>query len=303
MHFSIIIPSYNSEKTINRCLDSVLKQTFQDYECIVIDDGSTDNSPKILDEYACLDSRFKIIHKKNNGVSSARNHGIEYARGQYVVFIDSDDYVSEKYLEHFNLCSDDLIISGVNIINEIEISKIEVPHQFKLYNDISDIMNDCINATFLRAPWSKAFKKSLLLEYIIQFNPNIHFAEDYIFNLTFLKYAKSVSLIPYSDYYYFAPPENKIYKFNTYEYIFTVKEYLNIIKSLSIEDCILSKEIQINKTLLYSKYYQYCSSLKSKDFFSNFFNFLIQKGWKYTHHKGVLGKYKSIIEIFKILFK
>ena len=95
---SIIVPVYNVEKYLRRCLDSILAQTFTDFECICIDDGSSDGSGKILDEYAEKDFRFVVIHKDNGGVSSARNAGLDVARGEWLAFVDSDDWVEKNFL-------------------------------------------------------------------------------------------------------------------------------------------------------------------------------------------------------------
>ena len=96
---SIIIPVYNSEKALRRCLDSILAQTMTDYECLLIDDGSTDSSGRICDEYAAKDERFRVFHKENGGVSSARNVGLDNAKGEWITFVDSDDSVEESFLE------------------------------------------------------------------------------------------------------------------------------------------------------------------------------------------------------------
>ena len=99
---SIIIPVYKAEKYLRRCLDSVLSQTLSNWECILVDDGSPDQSGAICDEYAAKDSRFRVIHKPNGGVSSARNEGLDTAKGEFICFIDSDDWVGPKYLEHLH---------------------------------------------------------------------------------------------------------------------------------------------------------------------------------------------------------
>lgn len=96
---SIIIPVYNVQDYIRRCLDSILAQTYDNLEILLIDDGSTDKSGTIADEYSCLDDRIKVFHKKNTGLSAARNYGIQRAKGEYIAFIDSDDYVSEYFIE------------------------------------------------------------------------------------------------------------------------------------------------------------------------------------------------------------
>ena len=93
---SVIVPVYNTEKYLHRCIDSILAQTFTDFELLLIDDGSTDNSGTICDEYATKDSRVRVFHKKNGGVSSARNLGVDNAKGEWVTFVDSDDCVPQN---------------------------------------------------------------------------------------------------------------------------------------------------------------------------------------------------------------
>ena len=93
---SVIIPVYNTEMYLRRCIDSVLAQTYQDFELLLIDDGSKDSSGAICDEYAAKDARVRVFHKENGGVSSARNLGLDNARGEWVTFVDSDDYIEKK---------------------------------------------------------------------------------------------------------------------------------------------------------------------------------------------------------------
>ena len=100
---SVIVPVYNTEKFLQRCIDSVLAQTYQDFELLLIDDGSKDSSDTICDEYAAQDTRVKVFHKENGGVSSARNVGLDNARGEWITFVDSDDYIEENYLQTFIL--------------------------------------------------------------------------------------------------------------------------------------------------------------------------------------------------------
>ena len=100
---SVIVPVYKVENVSHYCIDSILNQTFMDFELILIDDGSPDNSGKICDEYAKIDSRVKVVHKENEGVSAARNAGLELAKGKYICFVDSDDYIQRDYLERLIL--------------------------------------------------------------------------------------------------------------------------------------------------------------------------------------------------------
>jgi glycosyltransferase involved in cell wall biosynthesis len=114
---SIIVPLYNTERYLQRCFDSLVNQTLKEIEIILVNDGSTDNSSKICDEYAKRDRRIKVIHKENGGVSSARNTGMELASGEFLAFVDSDDYVTKEYigrmLEYYKIYPDaDIVIFG-----------------------------------------------------------------------------------------------------------------------------------------------------------------------------------------------
>ena len=111
MILSIIVPVYNTEKYLRECLDSILNQTMTDFELILVDDGSKDASGRICDEYAGKDGRIRVIHKQNEGACMARKAGVETACGEFVAFVDSDDWVGEKYLESFLYHSDaDIVV-------------------------------------------------------------------------------------------------------------------------------------------------------------------------------------------------
>lgn len=119
---SVIVPVYNVEKYLDKCIQSILKQTYKDFELILVDDGSLDNSPQMCDEYAQKDKRVKVIHKANGGLSDARNVGTLNASGQYVTYIDSDDYVSDDYLEVLNWLiikyNADMAVTGISVFYE-----------------------------------------------------------------------------------------------------------------------------------------------------------------------------------------
>ena len=112
---SIVIPVYNSAKYLNDCIESIRRQKYNDWECILIDDGSSDGSSRICDEWAEVDKRFKAFHQPNSGVSTARNNGIKYVSGEYITFIDSDDWIDDNYLSTLiaNGGECDLIVSGI----------------------------------------------------------------------------------------------------------------------------------------------------------------------------------------------
>ena len=131
---SVIVPVYNAEKYLHRCIDSILNQTFPDFELLLIDDGSKDQSGEICDEYAKKDSRVKVFHKENGGVSSARNVGIDNAVGEYICFCDSDDWVEKTWLLSFfeRMCDNDMLITSFNIYEN------EKKVEFKSFVSLSD---------------------------------------------------------------------------------------------------------------------------------------------------------------------
>lgn len=119
---SIIVPAYKVESTLNRCVDSIRKQTLEDIEIILVDDGSPDNCPRMCDDLAIIDERIKVIHKTNGGLGYARNSGIEIASGEYIAFIDSDDYIEPNMMQRlYDFASKkncDVVYGGYNIIRE-----------------------------------------------------------------------------------------------------------------------------------------------------------------------------------------
>lgn len=159
---SIIVPVYNSEKYLNRCIDSILSQTYSDFEMIIVDDGSTDNSLAICNEYANKDKRVKVIHKANGGQAEARNVGIDVAKGDYLCFVDSDDWIHTQMLDILLqgirkekvLCS---ICSYEETNDNVLSSKIE-HYQFKKMKGIEFLVEKNINAV---VPWAKLYHTSL----------------------------------------------------------------------------------------------------------------------------------------------
>ena len=163
---SIIIPVYNVEDYLSMCIESVIAQTYKDWELILVDDGSPDNSGSICDEYASRDPRIRVIHKKNAGVSAARNTGIEAANGEWISFIDSDDWVDTDYLEKFELDKDDadLIIQGLEYYdnrNGQYFKQIKVADCILSGTDSKKLVADN-NVLGSGYPVAKAYRKSII---------------------------------------------------------------------------------------------------------------------------------------------
>lgn len=165
---SIIVPIYNVERYLNRCIDSILAQTFTNFELILVDDGSPDDCGKMCDDYAMKDSRINVIHKKNGGVSEARNFGIDCAKGEYICFIDSDDFVHKQYLEilyniakesdaEMSICSFSICYDS-DIVDEIisNVSYEEFSDKY-LYDD-NFLIHKWAN---LVCAWNKLYKRNL----------------------------------------------------------------------------------------------------------------------------------------------
>ena len=168
---SIIIPVYNVEAYLQKCLDSVISQIYRNIEIILVDDGSTDNSGKICDEYAEKDERINVYHQQNGGVSRARNVGLEVAKGQYISFVDSDDYIDCELLQQVvtkaNHQEFDIIIFGYNEIKTSGIYPIPIDPDIMLHNKRETILEDVLTDRIPNFLWNKIYKKNygILLDF------------------------------------------------------------------------------------------------------------------------------------------
>ena len=192
---SIIVPIYNSEETISRCIDSLVEQTYKNIEIILVNDGSLDSSQAKCDIYAQKDSRVRVFHKENGGVSSARNLGIEKASGEFIIFVDSDDYLSmntcEILLNHQLRCDSDCIIYGFQQLS----GKIWSPQQNRCYQSLTDFKKDYVywlNTELLSSSVNKLYKREKVQ---VLFPNRMSFGEDLIFSLSYLSSCEKISFI------------------------------------------------------------------------------------------------------------
>lgn len=200
---SIIIPVYNTEQHLQKCLDSVINQTYHNIEIILIDDGSTDNSGKICDDYAKKDDRVKVYHQKNSGVSCARNLGLDVAQGEYISFIDSDDYIDCELLQQVvskvRHQEFDIIIFGYNEIKANGIYPIPIDSNVMLHNKTENILEDVLMDRIPNFPCNKIYKKNLWD--VIRF-PLGHIYEDMFVIPQVFAQAKIIGWISSPLYYY-----------------------------------------------------------------------------------------------------
>lgn len=195
-YISVIIPVYNAETTLNKCVDSVLGQQFPDFEVILVDDGSKDGSFQICEEYARKDSRVIVIHKENGGVSSARNRGLEIAKGKWVTFVDSDDYINDTYLV-LPEDKDVIFASYRNVVYGKESEGLSSACFTGCR--LSDVVAEYGSNSILRTPWAKFYRRDLIGN--IRFPEDMKVGEDTCFVWQYLSRCKTYGVLPQSTYY------------------------------------------------------------------------------------------------------
>lgn len=211
---SIIIPIYNNEKYIPGCIKSVQNQTFQDWELLLVDDGSTDSSGKICDSFARGDYRIKVIHKENGGVSSARNCGLDHAIGDYVMFVDSDDWIEIDLCQNLmdRIQEADIVIGGYKTISN------SGEKEFGLHEDkkidialgLDAVFEALCNQNLLNIPWSKLYKRDIIQNQ--RFDEQIRLGEDLLFNMKYFTKCRNIFIIATTGYRYNLLNENSATK-------------------------------------------------------------------------------------------
>lgn len=203
---SVVIPAFNAEEYLPRCIDSLLKQSFKDFEIIIIDDGSTDRTEKICDQYATIHDIIRVIHISNSGVSAARNLGTSIANGTHITYVDADDYVSPSFLSSFvdiGGLNADLSFTGFEN-NYPDISKNTTLFLEHCGSSITkkNVICDSINTCHCLTPWAKLYRVSLLKEHGIEFDTSLKYSEDRIFFSQFLSKAETFASSNIISYIY-----------------------------------------------------------------------------------------------------
>lgn len=204
---SIIVPVYNSKAHLECCVTSILHQSYKQFELLLIDDGSTDGSSGLCDELSQKSEKIRVIHKENGGVSSARNAGLDMASGDYIVFVDSDDVISNNYVETFIESSHkgDLILGMIEDVYFDDTGSIIKRHTRNVDAPDCGILADEYYKLLelLRVPVVKLYKRDIIEVYHIRFDENLSVAEDQVFNFAYYKHIKTYSLEPRSVYKYY----------------------------------------------------------------------------------------------------
>ena len=241
---SVIVPVYKAEKYLHRCVDSILAQTFTDFELLLINDGSPDNSGAICDEYARKDSRINVFHKENGGVSSARNFGLDKAKGEYITFCDADDYVGEEWLTVYNnaiINKIDLAIQGIHYItNEKALVTVELtPYNGISLNDKHNLIIQLWDQGLYGYPVNKLFRRQIIEQHNIRFDIKSAFREDAQFFSKYLEYTTTFCCIDKENYFYILPTADKKYNGDSFYSLLPIFQSLDIIynRELPVEIC------------------------------------------------------------------
>lgn len=194
---SVIVPVYNVEKYIGDCIESILNQTYKDFELLLIDDGSSDRSGLICKEYAQKDPRIRVFHKENGGVSSARNMGLSKAQGSWLCFVDSDDSIDKTYLEDFGLgaSESDFYLQGYKTVCNDRILKI-IDFGGLHSNEFSSILAYAEDNNIINSPCFKLYNREIVASKNMLFDLNTSYGEDHLFSL---QYVMNITSIHYSN--------------------------------------------------------------------------------------------------------
>lgn len=201
--FSVIIPTYNCESSIRDCIESIKNQNCQKWELILIDDGSVDSSGIICDEYASKDRRVKVFHQDNAGPGAARNKGLDIAQGEYVVFVDADDWVEPTFLSNYlpHISVYDIVYQGhwkeksdgiCVEVKDLDLDTFDIPLAIRTLWEHDRFGYTCM----------KCFHRSIIEDHLVRFDTHVFFREDTLFTAEYFKYVKNVKVLPVANYHY-----------------------------------------------------------------------------------------------------
>ena len=274
--YSFILPIYKVEKYLSCCIDSILKQSINDFEIILVDDGSPDSCPNICDDYVKRDNRISIIHKKNGGLCDARNAGLSIAKGEYILFIDPDDYIEPNYLQVIdsNIENYDLLVfSFYNVYKNRIIKGFGENNILTNFQAQEYLVSDSKYCGYV---WNKVYKKEILDKYNISFDLKVTMSEDIMFTFQYLEKIGNVKIIDKAIINYRQRKSsiisNKIKNINAPT---VVRTYLYIINKSKNRNVVLKC-----KVLYLKAYYKYNRYILAKDFDLDFINQIIKNDYK-----------------------
>jgi glycosyltransferase involved in cell wall biosynthesis len=253
---SIVVPIYNVEHYIDRCIDTLVRQTHYNLEIILVDDGSTDNSGDKCDNWEKLDQRIKVIHKKNGGLSSARNAGLEVATGDYIMFEDSDDWVElelvQKCVDRIRKDESDIVIFGYRKVDENDKNIGEFTFGNETYSKeeiVEQLHRRIVEMSFGYA-WNKLYDLSVLRESGIKSNCNIVDREDLVFNMQLLNYVNKISYLELVGYNYLQRRTSLLHNSNLAR-LKNINIFCDTIKSIDLGNTYVQHRVYSMNALYY----------------------------------------------------
>jgi glycosyltransferase involved in cell wall biosynthesis len=213
-HISVIVPAYNAEEYLTRAVDSILMQDYMSVEVIIVDDGSTDATLAVCEELSSHDSRVRVIHKENGGVGSARNAGLDVARGEYVMFLDADDGMRDGSLELMGRYNADMVMAGFAKVHGSSIIESHKPHRTFFYEGEAGMTRffdrniGKKNCYLLNSACFKLYKRHIIELNHLRFDLQLNYGEDKMFVFSYLRYAESVATVSEVVYDYMIQPQS-----------------------------------------------------------------------------------------------
>lgn len=290
---SIIIPIYNKEPYLKKCLNSILEQSYKNIEILLIDDGSTDKGLDICNEFVEKDKRFKYFYKENGGVSSARNYGIDKSSGYYLTFVDADDYIDTDFIERLIENESDLVVCGYKYVHsDIIIDRSSVEEILDGRENISNKILSPEYRELLKVPYLKLYKSAIIKENNIKFNIAMNYGEDTLFVLEYILKCKNIKFIKYNGY-------NNL----VVEGTLSRKYVKNIIEQLMIVNSQISKyDNTQDKSYWYTQYLKTIINNEKNLKYKNFKKNIMEALTEYKNLNFIIeNKYNSTLE--KIIVK
>lgn len=202
---SIVIPVFNAEKTLERCVDSILAQTFTDYEIILINDGSTDSSKRICEKLAAHDNRIRVFNQSNQGASAARNVGLDNATGEWIAFIDADDFISQSFFPHVFSEDNDLYLQNEEFVGQGTPPDDYLTPGLFFGESLDYFFKENLHKHILRSICCKFIKRSIVEQQSLRFDPIIRLGEDTLFFMEYYLHCMTATVLGTSIYYYYRP--------------------------------------------------------------------------------------------------
>ncbi|MEE0968580.1 MAG: glycosyltransferase family 2 protein [Clostridia bacterium] len=255
MIISVIVPVYNVADKLERCVQSILTQAFSDFELLLVNDGSTDGSGELCDRLADTDSRIRVIHQSNKGASAARNHGIDEAQGEYIAFVDSDDYVDTDYLRAMYDTAvkngSDLVICGVNYCNYLDATRYTPQtnrgnFRLKVSPDSGREIAELIDDRRFNYIYAKLYKRETIFSSQLRFDESLSLGEDTVFVLQYLKHIDTIDIIGESHYYYIKYPSGTLSSCGKENQYVRLTGLNNRLENILIESGLWQTEIRIS---------------------------------------------------------